>query len=66
MNRTPVRGAILVDMAGYYGHVAIVEEVLGNGNIVISEMNNYAYGGFGVVNKRTISAGQASAYQYIH
>ncbi len=66
VNRTPVRGAILVDMAGYYGHVAIVEEVLGNGNIVISEMNNYAYGGFGVVNKRTISAGQASAYQYIH
>lgn len=66
VNKTPARGAVLVDTAGYFGHVAVVEEVLANGDVVLSEMNNYAYGGFGVVNKRTISAGQAAAYQYIH
>ncbi|MFZ1360449.1 MAG: CHAP domain-containing protein [Candidatus Saccharimonadales bacterium] len=66
VNRTPARGAVLVDTAGYYGHVAVVEDVLANGDVILSEMNNYAYGGFGVVNKRTISAGQAAAYTYIH
>jgi surface antigen len=63
---TPSSGAVLVDMAGYFGHVAVVERVLGNGDIVISEMNNYAYGGFNIVDQRTISAGQAASYQYIH
>jgi len=63
---TPSAGAVLVDGAGYYGHVAVVESVQPNGDIVVSEMNNYAYGGFGIVNNRTISAGQASSYQYIH
>ncbi len=66
VNRSPARGAVLVDTAGYFGHVAVVEDVLANGDVVLSEMNNYAYGGFGIVNKRTISAGQAAAYQYIH
>ena len=66
VDRNPTAGAVLVDMSGYYGHVAVVENVLDNGDIVISEMNNYAYGGFGVVDRRTISAGQARAYQYIH
>ncbi len=61
----PTAGSILVDQAGYFGHVAVVERVLGNGDIVITEMNNYAYGGYNIVNDRTISAGQASAYQYI-
>ncbi|OGL22188.1 hypothetical protein A2707_02525 [Candidatus Saccharibacteria bacterium RIFCSPHIGHO2_01_FULL_45_15] len=66
VNRTPLAGAILVDTVGYYGHVAVVESVGPNGDVTLSEMNNYAYGGFGVVNSRTISAGQASAYTYIH
>ncbi|MGB3945810.1 MAG: LysM peptidoglycan-binding domain-containing protein [Candidatus Saccharimonadales bacterium] len=67
VNRTPAAGAILADdQAGYFGHVGVVERVLGNGDIVITEMNNYAYGGFNIVNSRTISAGQAAAYQYIH
>lgn len=66
VNRTPLAGAVLVDTAGYYGHVAIVESVGPNGDVTLSEMNNYAYGGFGVVNSRTISAGQAAAYTYIH
>ncbi len=65
VNRTPAAGAILVE-PGSPGHVAVVERVLDNGDVYITEMNNYAYGGFGVVNDRTISAGQASAYTYIH
>jgi surface antigen len=66
VDRNPEAGAVLVDMAGYFGHVAVVERVLANGDIVITEMNNLAYGGFNRVNDRTISAGQAGAYQYIH
>ena len=66
VNRTPAAGAVLVDQAGYFGHVAVVERVLPNGDVYITEMNNYAYGGFNIVNDRTISAGQAAAYQYIH
>lgn len=65
VSSTPSAGAILVDQAGYFGHVAVVERVKPNGDIYITEMNNYAYGGFNVVNDRTISAGQAAAYQYI-
>lgn len=66
VNRRPSAGAVLVDQSGYFGHVGVVERVKPNGDIVISEMNNYAYGGFGIVNQRTISAGQAAAYLYIH
>lgn len=62
----PAVGAILTDQAGYFGHVGIVEAVRPNGDVYITEMNNYAYGGFNIVNDRTISAGQASAYLYIH
>lgn len=47
---------------GYAGHVAIVETVNGDGTVTISEMNNGAYGGFNVVNRRTISAGDVSSY----
>lgn len=63
VNRTPRAGAVLV-MAGSPGHVAIVERVNKNGSIYITEMN-YA-GNFNRVTSRTISAGQASAYLYIH
>lgn len=66
VDRTPSAGAVLVDQAGYFGHVAFVESVRANGDVYITEMNNYAYGGFNQVNDRTISAGQASAYLYIH
>ena len=65
VSNQPTVGAILVDRAGYYGHVAVVESVGPNGDIVVSEMNNSAYGGFGVVSRRTITAGQATVYQYI-
>lgn len=66
VNNKPAAGAVLVERSGYYGHVGVVETVNGDGSITISEMNNYAYGGFNIVNKRTISAGQASSYTYIH
>lgn len=65
VSRNPTVGAILVDQSGYYGHVAVVESVGPNGDITVSEMNNVAYGGFGVVSRRTITAGQAGVYQYI-
>jgi surface antigen len=65
VNNVPAAGAVLVE-AGSPGHVGIVESVNGDGSIVISEMNNAAYGGFNIVNNRTISAGQAAAYQYVH
>ncbi len=63
VDRSPSAGAVLVDTSGWYGHVAVVESVDSEGNVVISEMN---YNGFNVVNNRTISAGQAVLYQYIH
>ena len=66
VNRTPAAGAVLTDQTGYFGHVGVVERVLENGDVVITEMNNYAYGGYNIVNSRTISAGQAGAYTYIH
>lgn len=66
VNNKPAAGAILVEGGGYFGHVAIVERVLANGDVYITEMNNYAYGGFNIVSDRTISAGQASAYLYVH
>ena len=66
VNNKPSAGAILADRAGYFGHVGVVERVEPNGDIYITEMNNYAYGGFNIVNGRTISAGQAAGYLYIH
>lgn len=65
VDRVPEAGAILVEV-GRPGHVGVVETILPNGDIVISEMNNYAYGGFNRVNNRTISAGQATGYTYVH
>lgn len=66
VNRVPAVGAVLIDEAGFYGHNAIVEKLLADGSIIISEMNNSAYGGFNVINDRKISAGQAQLYKYVH
>lgn len=65
VNGTPSYGAVLVE-AGSPGHVAVVESVAADGTVVISEMNNSAYGGFNIINNRTLTPGQASLYQYIH
>lgn len=50
--------------SGYAGHVGVVESVNGDGTITISEMNNYSYGGFNIINRRTLSASDVS--HYIH
>lgn len=65
VNGTPAVGAVLHDpySAPPYGHVAVVENVYGDGSIRVSEMN---YVGWNVVSYRTISAGEAAGYSYIH
>jgi surface antigen len=50
--------------SGYAGHVGVVESVNSNGTITISEMNNGAYGGFNIVNSRTLNADSVS--NFIH
>ena len=65
VNNVPSYGALLVE-AGSPGHVAVVESVAADGTVVVSEMNNAAYGGFNIINNRTISAGQASLFSYVH
>ena len=46
------------------GHVAYVESVGSDGSVTVSEMNYN--GGPYSVSERTISAGEASSYNYIH
>ncbi|MFY9227976.1 MAG: LysM peptidoglycan-binding domain-containing protein [Candidatus Microsaccharimonas sp.] len=65
VNRTPAPGAVLVEL-GSPGHNAVVESVAENGDIIISEMNNRAYGGWNIINNRTLTAGQAANYWYVH
>lgn len=65
VDNVPAYGAILVQ-SGSPGHVAVVESVAADGTVVVSEMNNSAYGGFNIINNRTISAGQAASYKYVH
>lgn len=66
VNNTPSVGAIIQNGGGY-GHVGIVERLLPNGDIEISEMNAYVSGGgWNIVNGRVISASQVRYYAYIH
>jgi surface antigen len=63
VNRTPSAGAVIQDS----GHVAIVEEVLPNGDLRLSEMNaRVSGGGFNIVSGRNLPAGQVGQYYYIH
>ena len=65
VSHTPTVGAIMQNDGGY-GHVAIVEKVKPNGDIIISEMNAYvAGGGWNIVSGRTIPASQTGYYNYI-
>ncbi len=65
VNNSPSVGAIIQN-AGGYGHVGIVEEVRANGDILISEMNAYTPGGgWNIVSARVISAGNVGFYAYI-
>ena len=65
VNGTPAVGSIMqsVSGGGGYGHVAYVEAVNSDGSIVLTEMN---YAGFNTVSQRTLSAYEASQYNYIH
>lgn len=66
VNNTPSVGAIMQNGGGY-GHVAIVEEILPNGDISISEMNAYVPGGgFNIVSGRIVPAANVGSYNYIH
>ncbi len=63
VNKTPAAGAVIQD----WGHVAVVEAVLPNGDLQISEMNaSVAGGGYNVVSGRILPAGQVGQYMYIH
>ncbi|NWK83246.1 CHAP domain-containing protein [Staphylococcus sp. GSSP0090] len=64
VDNSPEAGSILQSTAGGYGHVAYVENVNSDGSVEVSEMN-YNGGPFSV-SERTISAGEASSYSYIH
>ena len=64
VNRTPAYGAVFQTSAGWLGHVGVVTKVNGDGSIVISDMNGIA--GWGRVGSKTISAGEAAQYNYIH
>jgi surface antigen len=63
VSNTPAVGAVMQNGGGY-GHVAIVESVNSDGSITVSEMN-YA-GNFNRVTSRTVSAGTAAGFTYIH
>ena len=64
VNRTPEVGAIIQNGGGL-GHVAIVEEIRANGDLVLSEMN-YGGGWNQIYRGRVVPAGQVSLYNYIH
>jgi len=66
VNSTPAPGAIIQNGGGL-GHVAIVEEVKPNGDLSVSEMNAYVFGGgWNIVSGRIVPAGNVSSYLYIH
>lgn len=66
VNNTPSVGAVMQNGGGY-GHVAIVEQIMPNGDLSISEMNAYVPGGgFNIVSGRIISARDVGSYSYIH
>jgi surface antigen len=66
VNKLPSVGAIIQNGGGF-GHVGIVEAVLPNGDVSISEMNAYVSGGgWNIVSGRIIPADKVSSYNFIH
>lgn len=62
VNHTPEPGAVMQNGGGL-GHVAFVERVDPDGSVYITEMN---YAGWNIVSSRTLTAGEASGYNFIH
>jgi len=60
---TPVAGAIVETSESWWGHVALVESVNGDGTITVSEMN---YVGFGVASSRRIPINSSIIVGYIY
>lgn len=66
VSNTPSVGAVIQNSGGY-GHVAIVEAILPNGDLQLSEMNaSVAGGGYNIVSGRILSAALVGQYAYIH
>lgn len=66
VNNTPSVGAIMQN-GGWLGHVSIVESILDNGDLSISEMNaSVSGGGFNIVSGRIIPASVVGQYVFIH
>lgn len=66
VDNTPSVGAIIQNGGGA-GHVAIVESIKANGDLSISEMNAYVFGGgWNIVSGRIVPAGNVGQYNYIH
>lgn len=63
VNNTPSVGAVIQNGGGA-GHVAIVEKILDNGDLELSEMN--FGGGWNVVSGRILTAANVGQYLYIH
>lgn len=63
VTNTPTVGAIFQTDAGWAGHVGVVEAVLEDGSIRVSDMNGP--NGWGRVSYQTWSAERAAAYVYI-
>ena len=63
----PVQGAIVVFGIGWLGHVAYIEHVNPDGSFLVSEMNYYANGGgWGLVDRRTVSANDGTILGFIY
>ncbi len=62
VGHAPAPGAIMVTAESGWGHVAYVESVNGN-TFTVSEMN---YNGWGVVDRRTVSAGSVPLIGFIY
>jgi surface antigen/LysM repeat protein len=66
VDRSPSVGSIIQNGGGA-GHVAIVEAILPNGDLSISEMNAHVFGGgWNIVSGRIVPASNISQYNYIH
>ena len=65
VDSVPEIGAIFQNGGGY-GHVGIVEAINSDGSIEVSEMNNFAGGGYNGINGRSIPASQVGTFNYIH